>query len=231
MRDLEPVYVIRPALSGAISSEAAGYVGATHESLRTRLGQHIKESVDGRKSKRCVWIRSLSQKPTIEALEWVLPELRDEREKYWIALFRDYGHVLYNSTDGGMGLLGYEHTKATREKIGKAHTGLTRSLEARQNMSESHKGAFVSPAHRAALSAATKGIPRPDIAILQTGRKRKNSTSRFHGVCWDAHCKKWRAQISCGKIHLGRFYQEEDAARAVDKYVLTNNLPNPLNFP
>ena len=50
-------------------------------------------------------------------------------------------------------------------------------------------------------------------------------TSRFLGVCWDKSRNKWLAQIRAGqpvtgplsrRIHLGRYADEADAARAYD---------------
>nr|AAL73479.1 endonuclease [Tetrahymena thermophila] len=49
-------------------------------------------------------------------------------------------------------------------------------------------------------------------------KKRKNSSSKFKGVCFDQNSNKWRAYIKKDwkLIHLGLFVDEEDAARAYD---------------
>lgn len=50
-------------------------------------------------------------------------------------------------------------------------------------------------------------------------KSRKGSTSKYKGVCWDNETKKWLAQICIGKgkhKNLGRFINEEDAAKAYD---------------
>lgn len=48
---------------------------------------------------------------------------------------------------------------------------------------------------------------------------RKNSSSKYLGVCWVARLKRWVAQIQFNKnkIHIGCYLLEEDAARAYDK--------------
>lgn len=67
------------------------------------------------------------------------------------------------------------------------------------------------------------------------GRKRKNSTSKYYGVTTKPSGKYsyWESSVRVNKksVKLGTFKLEEDAARAYDKYVVENNLPNPLNFP
>lgn len=54
---------------------------------------------------------------------------------------------------------------------------------------------------------------------LQNSRKRDNSSSLYKGVYFDKSRNKWQAYIDGphGRIHLGRFSQETDAARAYDE--------------
>lgn len=50
-------------------------------------------------------------------------------------------------------------------------------------------------------------------------KSRKNSTSKYKGVCWDGRNKKWLAQICLGggkHKNLGRFLDEIEAAKAYD---------------
>jgi hypothetical protein len=64
--------------------------------------------------------------------------------------------------------------------------------------------------------------------------KRKNTTSRFRGVCWDSQTKNWRAVIAVNRVfqHLGRFDSEEAAARFRDRAALRLFGPiAQLNFP
>lgn len=56
--------------------------------------------------------------------------------------------------------------------------------------------------------------------------KRKKSTSKYHGVSWSEERKKWCVYVGFNKHHyaLGRFNNEEDAAKAYDKFIIENNL-------
>jgi len=56
----------------------------------------------------------------------------------------------------------------------------------------------------------------------QHGRLRKNKTSIYKGVHWDKESQKWRALIEKDGKHyyLGRFSNEEDAARTHDEKAL-----------
>lgn len=61
----------------------------------------------------------------------------------------------------------------------------------------------------------------------------RGGTSRFVGVTYDRHRSLWRAQIQLSgeMINLGRFEEEEDAARARDDFVRTAGSAHALNFP
>lgn len=51
---------------------------------------------------------------------------------------------------------------------------------------------------------------------MQSSRKRKRRTSKYKGVCWHRHNRKWYSRICVKKkeIHLGFFDSEIDAAAA-----------------
>lgn len=50
-------------------------------------------------------------------------------------------------------------------------------------------------------------------------RRSRAHTSRFKGVCWVKSQGRWRAYITVDRrrIHLGRYFDEEQAARAYDR--------------
>lgn len=65
--------------------------------------------------------------------------------------------------------------------------------------------------------------------------KRKNCSSKYKGVHWDKARNKWATHIGFNKKHyaLGRFNNEEDAAKAYDKFIKENHLEQygyKLNF-
>jgi hypothetical protein len=56
--------------------------------------------------------------------------------------------------------------------------------------------------------------------IIRNAKKSEGTTSKYKGVSWDRHAKKWKAQINPGdkkgNLHLGYFHKEADAAVAYD---------------
>lgn len=65
-------------------------------------------------------------------------------------------------------------------------------------------------------------------------RKRLGTSSIYRGVSWYARDLNWEAKVGAGykTFHLGRFINEEDAARAYDKKVTELGFfKEALNFP
>lgn len=62
-----------------------------------------------------------------------------------------------------------------------------------------------------------------------------NTTSKFKGVSWDSEKKKWAPRIEINGVQkrLGRYHNEEDAARAYDKAAIAAHGTEftYLNFP
>lgn len=126
---VDPIYVLRKRNTGATSSEAGRYIGVTAELPETRLKQHLDEAYyKKRQNHRLNWLRSLEEDPVVEVIEWVLPMHREEREKYWIALFRDYGHRLVNGTDGGKGASGHSSGRPMRKPLAPSKAELWREI-------------------------------------------------------------------------------------------------------
>jgi hypothetical protein len=60
----------------------------------------------------------------------------------------------------------------------------------------------------------------------------RRGSSRFRGVYWDTATRKWRAvmQVEGVKKHLGRFEDEEAAARVYDEAAIEHGLLDHVNF-
>lgn len=254
------IYLHRPVPTGPVSVEAGRYVGVTGQEPEERLKEHLAEAkLSKDNTHKLNWLRSLVQPPVVEVLEHCFPWNREEREKYWIALFRDYGHKLVNGTDGGDGFSpGHETSVEVRKKISKTLMGHRRSEEsckkqaqtasgegnhfwgkqhseeALDKMRRNKLGKKASKQTRQKMSASRLGKAHSEAAIIMmTGWKKEGASSQFYGVYWDKTRKKWVAKARHNKkdIMLGRFNIEEDAARAVDAFIRVNNLPTKLlNF-
>lgn len=215
------------------------YVGATEKDERARLEEHWMESRNLKnRNHRLNWLRSLEKPPAVDVIEWVRPEDRDERERYWIQLARDYGHKLVNGTDGGDGTRGYVFTEEDRKKIGDSKRGKPHPPGTGEKIAAKLRGQPKTAKHCAALSESHKGYkPTRDEVIkaneAKRGAKRKNASSEYYGVFWNKVAEKWCARLRLyNKYHwIGTFETEIDAAKAVDAFVRENNLSlKLLNF-
>lgn len=226
------IYLHRPVSSGPVSIQAGRYVGVTLAGReKQRLKKHLSDAKRSNRNYRQIhWLRSLKEAPLVEVLEWCFPWNREAREKYWIALFRDYGHDLTNTTEGGDGA-----------RFGEANPMFGKT--GNKNPRYGHKH---SEQTRAAISAAVSGdknvhlgTVRSPKAIAKTaeasrGTKPQNATSRFHNVSLRKDTGKWQASVNIKpRLHyLGVFVKEEDVARAADIFVRANSLSSKLlNFP
>lgn len=142
------------------------YVGKTTQLLRIRLSQHARSR---RRAHLTSWIRSLSKRPSIFAIE----EVDDdgcEAERHHIAAFKALGARLVNHTPGGEGNPGLRHTEEAKRKIGAASkgnkyaAGTTPSAETRARISAALKGRKMpprTPEWTAKITAKIKGAKKP----------------------------------------------------------------------
>ena len=104
-------------------SDELRYVGKASD-FELRLYQHIKDAKAGQKTYRSNWIRSLLELgmiPAIKLLGYSTVNSWQEDEKAWIAKVKKEGANLTNLTEGGEGILGYNHSEETRNKISQAN--------------------------------------------------------------------------------------------------------------
>jgi GIY-YIG catalytic domain/NUMOD3 motif len=139
------------------------YIGQTSKTLEERLQGHLDEVSTKRTLKRA-WIVSLkkvSVRPAIILVEDVLEATFRERERFWIAYYRQLGHRLTNLTEGGEGTLGWTPTDETRENMRRSHLGKKHTQETILKMRASNKrtclGKRLSSETRCKMSLAGKG--------------------------------------------------------------------------
>jgi group I intron endonuclease len=103
------------------------------------------------------WIHSLINdglKPILDIVDLCTKENWIERERYWIAYYRELGRDLTNLNGGGGGQ--FEASDETRTKIGLSLKGRPQSENARKKLSESTLGVKKSDSHRKSISEARK---------------------------------------------------------------------------
>ena len=57
---------------------------------------------------------------------------------------------------------------------------------------------------------------------MNVSKQRRNTTSKYKGVCWMKNNRKWRAQIRINRKskHIGLYDSEEEAAKCYDEYAI-----------
>lgn len=129
----------------SLSNPADGivrYVGRTKGELSTRLTQHCSEARTlRRKNKRTCWIKSIlktGKRPEIKEVDTVHENEASFFEKHFIKLFKSFGAILVNDTEGGEGVKGRKMTAENRENISKALMCRVFSAEHRKRLGESN---------------------------------------------------------------------------------------------
>jgi group I intron endonuclease len=74
-------------------------------------------------------------------------------------------------------------------------------------------------------------INRETLSSSRSGKKKNNASSKYYGVSYVKSTRVWRSYVRAnGKsINISNHKIELDAAKAYNRYVIQNNLPNPLN--
>lgn len=78
------------------------YIGKSAD-LSRRMKEHLNRGSGGNRHK-VEWIAGLRAEglePTVDVIETVLEDEAQERERFWIAHYRESGAVLLNAADGG----------------------------------------------------------------------------------------------------------------------------------
>lgn len=234
-------------------------IGKTEQELCMRLCQHWSEArASEENNHRHNWLRTLDQRPgivLIEEFEFQEQEEWEAREKYWIAIARDYGHRLTNSTDGGQGggtRTGQKSSPEHCAAISAALTGEPKSPEHRKNLSETKKGVPPtpgqllvlqangraakgvkrSPEFGAAVSAATKGKTRtPEQCAAQSARQRGKPVPHLvHDQARENNgfYNKRHSQESIEKMRLAKLGKKHTPEQRAAKSAATTGEKNPF---
>ena len=157
------------------------YVGKTIRPLERRLKGHLYAALSGSSLHTSRGIRKMLARgfsPTIELFTETKNDWR-KVEQIFIKHFKDLGYSLWNETEGGEGLVGYNHTEETKRKISNSNIGKKVSPITKAKSSIAHKELYLQrPELRAKagnawrgkkhteeqknkIGKASKGIPRP----------------------------------------------------------------------
>jgi group I intron endonuclease len=141
-------------------SKQIRYIGKTIKSLNTRLNCHIHDC-KRHNHHNSNWINSLLKqnlKPIIELIEEVEENDWEFWEKYWIAQFKQWGFILNNLTDGGIGHIGFKKSKEAKIKISNSSKGKLISKEHKEAISKANKGRKLSQYQKEVISKIQKKV-------------------------------------------------------------------------
>ncbi len=173
------------------------YIGATSKKLKRRLIEHIQRRTR-ENNKRCDWLLSLGDtKPIIKPIDICDESNWEEKERYWIAKYREDGISLFNNSGGGKGPLGARYTKAyvpqPKDKVAKrmASMAITLAVSGKKSLPNSRgvtteiiqytkDGIFIAE-HKTTSSAAR-----------ESGVKRTAITENLRGANKSAGGYVWR---------------------------------------
>lgn len=168
----------------------------------------------------------------------------DYWEEYYINFYKTSEHLFGYNLDTG-GSCNKRHSEETINKIREAHIGKTHSEETKNKISKNNhwkgKGGEDTPFYGKRHTEEVKNNLRKMLSRNGSpvfGTKHKNSNSQFYGVSIYRQTQKngsvrtyWKAQLRIDKkqIVIGYFKEEKEAAISYNKYVIENNLLNPIN--
>ena len=150
-------------------------------------------------------------------------------ELYWITFYNTLSeNEGYNIKEaGGNG----RHSEESKKKMSYSRKGKKHSKSRIKNISKALTGRALSETHKANVKKNHADVSSSNNPNF--GKKKKNSSSLFFGVCKHKTTGRWEVTtcIDGKSKYIGLFNTEIDAAEAYDSYIIKNNLPNPLNFP
>lgn len=141
------------------------YIGISSKSAEVRFRSHLRAVNGGSSTLLCRAWRKYGD-PVLTVIAEVEDSHLFEAEKRAIVEFGTKTPNGYNTTDGGEGVIGYEHTAEARANIGRAQKGNTNAsggkgkvlpAEVRRKISESLKGRIYTDQIRSNMSKAQKG--------------------------------------------------------------------------
>jgi hypothetical protein len=195
------------------------YVGKTIQRMDDRHKAHIRDAKRGSKRPVGRWIRKKlanGERLVIKLLEWASTDNWAERERYWIAKFRDSGRLL-NLTDGGEGLHGHKFSPEHRQKIRSAlRAGAEFACETCGTKfwrkPKDIKAGNCRFCSRACYSASLVGVSRPvsklcverGVAAAAAAKRAKEHCKRGHSLSGDnvyINPRGVRICRECRKLH------------------------------
>lgn len=184
----------RGIIYGLVYDGKLHYIGQTNNIAR-RYGQHCSLAQNMGKNKRHTWLREIilkGEKPEIIIIEEA--EDMDEAEIRWIKHYRDAGHELINTADGGK-LIGHLHRAKKDRPWGRGHSPVQHCLMVlKQNVNSYKRYDPTGTFHATATKRYNKVVELIDLV----GKERMNMLlwAKYGNTAFGNRGEKQETQVS-----------------------------------
>ncbi len=190
------------------------YIGQSLN-IQSRKKDHffaLKNNIHHNHYLQNAWNKNKEENFAFYTIQECKEEELDFFENYWISHFNTYERKNgYNLKEAGVH---GRHSLESKKKMSLIKTGELNPNYGKTRNEEQLKS----------------------MRLSQLGSKKSNSSSKYRGVHFSKTQSKWMASLRINNginkktKYIGIFSSEKEAALAFNKYVVENNLSNPLNI-
>ena len=200
------------------------YIGKARNPKK-RLWGHVSEAKKGANTHKNNWLNKLlseGKRPKVEVVEETTDEKWEERERFWIAFYKnDY---LTNATPGGEGggmAKGFKHSAETIAKMQAAAAGRAIKPETKAKLAAANLGKKHSPEAKDKVSSASTGRQHTEEAKAKIAAAHLGKVRTLESCSKQATANTGKRQaletIAKKSASLKAFYADPEARKRVSE--------------
>lgn len=171
------------------------YVGQTRTRFSARVSSHWSQARAGNKQPIYNLLRKHGDRVVFEILERT--DDLDDRERFWIATFKEQGHRLLNCTDGGG--RGQVFSDETRAKMSAAQAAWTRTPEHLLSLHAGRDAWMRTPEGKEFLSSKVRGEKNPNYGKPWSAERRAKTMASRQTLLSSDDVRTIRARVAAGE--------------------------------